>query len=88
MTFVDLTKAFDTVSCDGPKFGCPPRFKVMMQQFHPCSGDKWCQARLCDGNNSVQMMVSTMLMEAFQVFDADFPIRHRLNSKLLNLRDC
>ena len=31
MTFVDLTKAFDTVSRDGlwnimAKFGCPPRY--------------------------------------------------------------
>ena len=34
MTFVDLTKAFDTVSRDGlwkimAKFGCPPRYIVM-----------------------------------------------------------
>ena len=34
MTFVDLTKAFDTVSRDGlwkimAKFGCPPRYIAM-----------------------------------------------------------
>ena len=39
MTFVDLTKAFDTVSRDGlwkimAKFGCPPRFIAMVRQFH------------------------------------------------------
>ena len=39
MTFVDLTKAFDTVSRDGlwkimVKFGCPPRFIAMVRQFH------------------------------------------------------
>ena len=39
MTFVDLTKAFDTVSCDGlwkimAKFGCPPRYMAMVRQFH------------------------------------------------------
>ena len=41
MTFVDLTKAFDTVSHDGlwkimAKFGCPPRYMyiAMVQQFH------------------------------------------------------
>ena len=39
MTFVDLTKAFDTVSRDGllkimAKFGCPPRYIAMMRQFH------------------------------------------------------
>ena len=35
MTFVDLTKSFDTVSRDGfwkimPKFGCPPRFIAVL----------------------------------------------------------
>ena len=35
MTFVDLNKAFDTVSRDGlwkimAKFGCPPRFIAMV----------------------------------------------------------
>ena len=39
MTFVDLTKAFDTVSRDGlwkimAKFGCPPRYIAMVRQFH------------------------------------------------------
>ena len=39
MTFVDLNKAFDTVSRDGlwkimTKFGCPPRYIAMVRQFH------------------------------------------------------
>ena len=39
MTFVDLTKAFDTVSREGlwkimAKFGCPAQFIEMVQQFH------------------------------------------------------
>ena len=39
MTFVDLTKAFDTVSRDGlwkiiTKFGCPSRYLAMVRQFH------------------------------------------------------
>ena len=38
MTFVDLTRAFDTVSRDGlwklmAKFGCPLRFIAMVRQF-------------------------------------------------------
>ncbi|XP_044171386.1 uncharacterized protein LOC114973897 [Acropora millepora] len=38
-TFVDLTKAFDTVCCEGlwkimAKFGCPAKFIAMVQQFH------------------------------------------------------
>ena len=39
MTFVDLTKAYDTVSREGlwktmAKFGCPTKFKAMVRQFH------------------------------------------------------
>ena len=39
MTFVDLTKAFDTVSREGlwkimAKFGCPAKFIAMVWQFH------------------------------------------------------
>ena len=39
MTFVDLTRAFDTVSRDGlwkimAKFGCPSRYIAMVRQFH------------------------------------------------------
>nr|VZI50622.1 unnamed protein product [Spirometra erinaceieuropaei] len=38
-TFVDLTKAFDTVNCEGlwkimQKFGCPERFTQMVCQLH------------------------------------------------------
>ena len=39
MTFVDLTKAVDTVIRDGlwkimAKFGCPPRYIAVVRQFH------------------------------------------------------
>ena len=39
MTFVDLTKAFDTVSRKGlwkimANFGCPAKFIAMVRQFH------------------------------------------------------
>ena len=39
MTFVDITKAFDTVSRDGlwkimAKFGYPPRYIAWVRQFH------------------------------------------------------
>ena len=38
-TYVDLTKAFDTVSREGlwtimSKYGCPPKFTNMVRQFH------------------------------------------------------
>ena len=37
--FVDLTKAFDIVSRDGPwkalsRLGCPPKFLTILCQFH------------------------------------------------------
>ena len=39
MTFVNLTKAFDTVSREGlwkimAKFGCPAKFIALVLQFH------------------------------------------------------
>ena len=39
MTFVDLTKAFDTVSREGlwkimAKFDCPARYIAMVRQYH------------------------------------------------------
>ena len=39
MTFVDLKKAFDTVSLEGlwkimAKSGCPTKFIAMVRQFH------------------------------------------------------
>ena len=39
ISFVDLTKAFDTVSQEGlwkivAKFGCPTKFIAMVRQFH------------------------------------------------------
>ena len=39
MTFVDLTKVFDTVSREGlwkimAKFGCPTTFIALVRQFH------------------------------------------------------
>ena len=106
MTFVDLTKAFDTVSRDGlckimSKFGCPPRFKALVRQFHDDT-----QARVQnDGEFSdpfevtngikqgsvlaltlFSMMFSAMLMDAFQDSDTGFPIRYRFDGNLFNLR--
>ena len=106
MTFVDLTKAFDTVSRDGlwkimAKFGCPPRYIAMVRQFHD-----GMQARVQNDGEYIEpfpvtngvkqgcvmaptlfsMMFSAMLTDAFQDVDAGFPIRYRIDGKLLNLR--
>jgi len=53
MTFVDLTKAFDTVCRDGlwkimAKFGCAPKFIHMVRQFH----DGMQASVKSSGNNS------------------------------------
>ena len=53
MTFVDLTKAFDTVSREGlwkimSKFGCPERFVKIVRQFY----DGMMARVLDDGNGS------------------------------------
>ena len=106
MAFVDLTKAFDTVSRDGlwkimAKFGCPPRFIAMLRQFHD---DMQARAQN-DGEFSepfevtngvkqgcvmaptlLSMMFSAMLMDAFQYSDTGFPIRHRFDGNIFNLR--
>jgi len=53
VTFVDLTKAFDTVSSDGlwkimGKFGCPSKFIRIVRQFH----DSMLMKVLDDGGES------------------------------------
>ena len=58
-TFVDLTKAFDTVSREGlwkimSKFGCPDRFIQMVRQFH----DGMQAHVLDDGESSAPFPVS------------------------------
>uniref|UniRef100_A0A8C7WPE7 Reverse transcriptase domain-containing protein n=1 Tax=Oryzias sinensis TaxID=183150 RepID=A0A8C7WPE7_9TELE len=58
-TFVDLTKAFDTVSREGlwkimAKFGCPNRFVKIVKQFH----DGMMARVLDDGNTSAPFQVS------------------------------
>ena len=66
MTFVDLTKAFDTVSHNGlwkimAKFGCPPRFIAMVRQFHD-----GMQARVQnDGEFSEPFEVTNKVNQAF-----------------------
>jgi hypothetical protein len=58
-TFVDLTKAFDTVSREGlwkimSKYGCPTHFTHMIRQFHD-----GMMAQVCDQNeSSAQFSVS------------------------------
>lgn len=59
MTFVDLTKAFDTVSREGlwkimKKFGCPSKFITIVRQFH----DGMMVKILDDGDESIAFPVT------------------------------
>ena len=101
MTFVDLTKAFDSVSRDGLlKIMANARYISMVRQFH--DGMQACVRN--DGEYSepfpvtkgvkqgcvmaptlFTMMFSAMLTDAFQDVDAGCPIRYRFDGKLLKL---
>ncbi len=59
MTFIDLTKAFDTVSREGlwqiiEKFGCPNKFITIIQQLH----DGMMVTVLDDGDESEAFLVT------------------------------
>ena len=74
ITFVDLTKAFDTVSRDGlwkimAKFGCPSRFIAMVRQFHD-----GIQARVQnDGEFSVPLEVTNHYENMPMQYTENFP---------------
>nr|VZI11968.1 unnamed protein product [Spirometra erinaceieuropaei] len=75
-TFVDLTKAFDTVNREGlwkimQKFGCPERFTQMVRQLH-------------DG--MMAFMFSAMLMDAYRDERPGIRIAYRTDGHLLNQR--
>nr|VZI37437.1 unnamed protein product [Spirometra erinaceieuropaei] len=75
-TFVDLTKAFDTVNREGlwkftQKFGCPERFTQMVRQLH-------------DG--MMALMFSAMLMDAYRDERPGIRMAYRTDGQLLNQR--
>ena len=99
MTFVDLTKAFDTVSRDGlwklmAKFVCPTRFIVIVQLFHDgmltrVQNDveyKWSQQGCVPSPTLFSMMLSAMLKHAFRDCDTGLQIRYRFDDMLFKLR--
>ena len=96
MTFVDLTKAFDTVSRDGlwkimAKFDCPPRFIAMVRQLHDGmqarvqNDGEFCNEWGQTGPTLFSMMFSAMPMDAFQDSDTGFPIRYCFDGNIFNL---
>ena len=100
MTFVNLIKAFDTVSREAlwkimPNFGCPAKSIAMVWQFH----DGMLARVQNDGEFSdpfpvtnvlvstlFSMMFSAMLTDAFQDGDSGIPMRYCFYGKLFNLR--
>ena len=102
MTFVDLTKAFDTVSRVGlwkimAKFGCPAKFIAVVRQFHngmlarvqnddPFPVTNGIKQGCVLASTLFSIMFSAMLTDAFQDGDNGIPIRYRFDGKLFNLR--
>ena len=101
MTFVDFTKAFDTVSRDVlckimAKFSCPARFIATLRQFHDGILARVQNDRDYSEPFSVTKGVTqgcvlaqtlfSMMFSAFQDCDAGFPIRYHFDGKLFNVR--
>ena len=83
------------------KLSCPARYIAMVRQFHdgmqarvqndgeysePVSVTNGVKQGCVIAPTLFSMMFSAMLTDAFQDVDAGFPIRHRFDGKLLNLR--
>nr|VZI32247.1 unnamed protein product [Spirometra erinaceieuropaei] len=82
-TFVDLTKAFDTVNREGlwkimQKFGCPERFTQIVRQLH--------DAEIRAAPNLFSLMFSAMLMDAYRDERPGIRIAYRTDGHLLNQR--
>ena len=101
MNFVDLTKAFDTVSREGlwkimAKFGCPAKFIAMVRQFQngmlvrvKNDGEFSDPFPVTNGVKQGCVLASTlfsMITDSFQDGDNGIPIRYRFYGKLFNLR--
>ena len=83
MTFVDLTKAFDTVSREGlwkimAKFGCPAKFIAMVRQFHdgrlarvPNDGEFSDPLRVTNGVKQGCVLASTLFSMMFSAMLTD-----------------
>ena len=98
MSFVDLTKVFDTVSRECmAEFGYPPRFKAVVRHFHDGMQSRVQNdgefSELFEITNGIKqccvmaptlfsMMFSVMLKDTFQDSDTGFPIRYRFDGNI------
>ena len=100
MTFVDLTKAFDTVSREGlwkimAKFGCPAEFITMVRQFHdgmlarvqnPFPVANGVKQGCALASTLLSMMFSALHTDACQDGNNGIPIRYCFDGKPSNLK--
>ena len=89
MTFVDLTKAFSTISREVlwkimAKFGCPAKFIAMVRQFH----DGLLTRVQNDGEFSDPFPVTNGVNQGCVLASTLFtiPIRYHFDGKLFNLK--
>src|ERR1044072_5573686 len=98
--FIDLTKAFDTVSRDGlwkvlRKFGCTEKFTKILQSLHDgmlgrvsvdciLSYYKWCEAGLHSRTYPIQPFLCCNVDDATRDTPCGISIRFRCSGKLFN----
>nr|VZI15700.1 unnamed protein product [Spirometra erinaceieuropaei] len=91
-TFVDLTKALDTVNRERlrkimQKFGCPERFTQMVHQLHDAFAVTNGVKQGCVlAPTLFSLMFSAMLMDAYRDENPRIRIAYRTDGHLLNQR--
>ena len=80
--FVDLTKAFDTVSRDGQwkilaRYGCPPKFLTILRQLHEGQQGQVKHNGSLSGSFSISSSVKQGCVLAPTLFSIFFGVMHR-----------
>ena len=93
MAFVDLTKAFDTVNRDLlwsilRKFGCPPTFFAILQQFHTCKRAQVIMAGSQSSSFPVEVGVKQGCVLALIIFNLLQVAKTLVSHRDLQSSDC
>ena len=99
ITFINLTKAFDTICRDRlwlimEKFGCPRKFTALVRQLHDgmratvldISSHKRSETGLCSRPTLFSMVFAVLLHDASQDNDNDIQLKYRTDGGVFNLR--